>query len=63
MKCTIFYLGNQTLPNKDNRSFIENSYRKGKLRKKKLGFEASLTVAVDRDTKKTVGTPDIAEQF
>ena len=59
MKCTIFYSWQSDLPNKDNRSFIENCIEKA-IRKEKLGFEAGLTVAVDRDTKKTVGTPDIA---
>lgn len=59
MKCTIFYSWQSDLPNKDNRSFIENCIEKA-IKKEKLGFEAGLTVAVDRDTKKTVGTPDIA---
>ena len=53
MKCTIFYSWQSDLPNKDNRSFIENCIEKA-IRKEKLGFEAGLTVAVDRDTKKTV---------
>lgn len=59
MKCTIFYSWQSDLPNKDNRSFIENCIEKA-IKKDKLGFEAGLTIAVDRDTKKTVGTPDIA---
>lgn len=59
MKCIIFYSWQSDLPNKDNRSFIENCIEKA-IKKDKLGFEAGLTVAIDRDTKKTVGTPDIA---
>ena len=59
MKCTIFYSWQSDLPNKDNRSFIESCIEKA-IKKDKLGFEAGLTIAVDRDTKKTVGTPDIA---
>lgn len=59
MKCTIFYSWQSDLPNKDNRSFIESCIEKA-IKKDKLGLEAGLTIAVDRDTKKTVGTPDIA---
>ena len=60
MKCTIFYSWQSDLPNKDNRSFIENCIEKS-IKKIKVGFEVGLTVALDRDTKKMVGTPDIAE--
>ena len=59
MKCTIFYSWQSDLPNKDNRSFIENCIEKS-IKKIKVGFEVGLTVALDRDTKKMVGTPDIA---
>lgn len=59
MKCTIFYSWQSDLPNKDNRSFIESCIVKA-VKKDKLGLEIGLTVAVDRDTKETVGTPDIA---
>ena len=59
MKCTIFYSWQSDLPNKDNRSFIENCIEKA-IKKEKLGLEIGLTVAIDRDTKETVGTPDIA---
>lgn len=59
MKCTIFYSWQSDLPNKDNRSFIENCIEKS-IKKIKIGFEVGLTVAIDRDTKKMVGTPDIA---
>lgn len=59
MKCTIFYSWQSDLPNKDNRSFIENCIEKS-IKKIKVGFEVGLTVAIDRDTKKMVGTPDIA---
>lgn len=59
MKCTIFYSWQSDLPNKDNRSFIENCIEKS-IKKIKVGFEVGLTVAIDRDTKKMAGTPDIA---
>lgn len=59
MKCTIFYSWQSDLPNKDNRSFIENCIEKS-IKKIKVGFEVGLTVAIDRDAKKMVGTPDIA---
>lgn len=45
MKCTIFYSWQSDLPNKDNRSFIENCIEKA-IKKDKLGFEAGLTIAV-----------------
>lgn len=59
MKCTIFYSWQSDLPNKDNRSFIESCIEKA-IKKDKMGLEMGVTVAVDRDTKDTVGTPDIA---
>lgn len=59
MKCTIFYSWQSDLPNKDNRSFIENCIEKA-AKKNKWGIEIGVTVAIDRDTKETVGTPDIA---
>lgn len=58
MRCTIFYSWQSDLPNKDNRSFIENCIEKA-VKKDKLGVEFGLTLAIDRDTKETVGTPDI----
>ena len=43
MKCTIFYSWQSDLPNKDNRSFIENCIEKS-IKKIKVGFEVGLTV-------------------
>ena len=47
MKCTIFYSWQSDLPNKDNRSFIENCIEKA-IKKDKLGFEAGLTIEIQR---------------
>lgn len=59
MKCTIFYSWQSDLPNKDNRSFIENCIKKA-IKKLKVGFEPTLALTIDRDTQETIGTPDIA---
>lgn len=59
MKCTIFYSWQSDLPNKDNRSFIESCIQKA-VKMDKLGLDIAISIAVDRDTRETVGTPDIA---
>lgn len=59
MKCTVFYSWQSDLPNKDNRSFIENCIQKA-VKMDKLGLDIAISIAVDRDTRETVGTPDIA---
>lgn len=62
MKCTIFYSWQSYLPNKDNRSFIENCIQKT-VKMDKLGLDIAISIAVDRDTRETVGTPDITIKF
>lgn len=54
-----FYSWQSDLPNKDNRSFIENCIKKA-IKKLKVGFEPTLALTIDRDTQETIGTPDIA---
>lgn len=57
MRYTIFYSWQSDLPSKDNRSFIENCIERAV---KIIGLDIGLSFAIDRDTKGTVGSPDIA---
>lgn len=59
MKFNIFYSWQSDLPNKTNRSAIENALKKAIQRIKKN--ELNLEIAIDRDTKGLSGTPDINE--
>ena len=58
MKKTIFYSWQSDLPNNLNRNFIEDCIKKAieDIKSKNI----HLDVAIDRDTKDTIGTPDIA---
>lgn len=58
MKKTIFYSWQSDLPNNKNRGFIEDCIT---VAIKKLEYnDIYLDIAIDRDTKDTLGTPDIA---
>jgi len=58
MKISIFYSWQSDLPNNKNRSFIEDCIKNAT--KEIESREIYLNVAIDRDTKDTTGTPDIA---
>jgi hypothetical protein len=58
MKKSIFYSWQSDLPNNKNRSFIESCIKKAIEEIKSDNL--NLDVAIDRDTKDTTGTPDIA---
>lgn len=58
MKKSIFYSWQSDSPNNKNRSFIETCIKKSI--ENIQSDDINLDVAIDRDTKETIGTPDIA---
>jgi hypothetical protein len=60
MKCNIFYSWQSDLPNRDNRTFLENCIINA-IKSNETEISAGLSIAYDRDTKGTTGAPDITE--
>ena len=60
MKYTVFYSWQSDLPNKDNRSFIENCVKKA-IKKNTLISDMKLFGDYERDTRGLAGSPNIVE--
>ena len=60
MKSSIFYSWQSDLPNKDNRSFIEDCIKKA-IKMDDVNIEAGVIFDFDRDTKGISGSPDISD--
>ena len=60
MKCKIFYSWQSDLPNRDNRSFIEECIKKS-IKSINKTIDIGLVVDYDRDTKDETGTPVIID--
>ena len=60
LKYTIFYSWQSDLPNRENRSFIENCIKKA-IKQNENSMDMNVYFDYDRDTKGTCGSPDIAE--
>lgn len=62
MNNSIFYSWQSDLPNRTNRTFIEDCLKDAVGRLTEIG-SVSIEYAIDRDTKKLTGTPDIVQSI